>query len=142
MNKGVAILVAVLIFGGVAFFLTRGEQGVTQNPIETSPATEDAVEKVVEQTGGITTVEISASNFKFDNEEIRVKKGDVVRINLKVTEGFHDWVVDEFAAKTAQVKTGEVTTVDFVADKEGVFEYYCSVGSHRQMGMVGKLIVE
>ncbi len=54
----------------------------------------------------------------------------------------HDWVVDEFDAKIAQVAAGKTTSVEFVADKTGTFEYYCSVGKHRQNGMVGKLIVE
>ncbi|HSE34617.1 MAG TPA: peptidoglycan-binding protein [Candidatus Paceibacterota bacterium] len=87
-------------------------------------------------------VELTAANFKFGAPEIKVKKGDRVRIELKVVDGFHDWVVDEFNAKTAQVKAGEKTTVEFVADKAGTFEYYCSVGQHRANGMVGKLIVE
>jgi plastocyanin len=29
-----------------------------------------------------------------------------------------------------------------VADKKGTFEYYCSVGQHRALGMKGKLVVE
>jgi uncharacterized cupredoxin-like copper-binding protein len=32
--------------------------------------------------------------------------------------------------------------VQFVADKTGTFEFYCSVGNHRQMGMVGTLVVQ
>lgn len=86
-------------------------------------------------------VALTAANFKFGASEITVKKGDRVRIELKVVDGFHDWVVDEFNAKTAQVKAGEKTTVEFVAEKAGTFEYYCSVGQHRANGMVGKLIV-
>jgi len=40
------------------------------------------------------------------------------------------------------VTPGTPTSVTFVADKTGTFEYYCSVGNHRAQGMVGKLIVE
>jgi uncharacterized cupredoxin-like copper-binding protein len=50
--------------------------------------------------------------------------------------------VDEFDARTVIVQPGQTAEVEFVADKTGTFEYYCSVGTHRQMGMVGKLIVE
>ena len=35
-----------------------------------------------------------------------------------------------------------MTSVTFIADQEGSFEYYCSVGNHREEGMVGTLIVE
>jgi plastocyanin len=85
---------------------------------------------------------ITGQNFAFSQTEIRVKQGDRVRINFESGDGFHDWTIDEFSAATAQVNTGEKTFVEFVADKKGTFEYYCSVGQHRQMGMVGNLIVE
>jgi cytochrome c oxidase subunit 2 len=88
------------------------------------------------------TFDLSGSNFQFDVKEIRVKKGDAVTINFSAAEGFHDWVVDEFKAATSQVRPGTPTSVTFVADKTGTFAYYCSVGSHRSQGMVGKLIVE
>ena len=85
---------------------------------------------------------IEAKKFEFSVKEIRVKKGDFVRINLKSVDGFHDWVVDAFNAATKQINTGGSSSVDFKADKTGTFEFYCSVGTHRQMGMVGKLIIE
>ncbi len=81
-------------------------------------------------------------NFGFSMEEIRVKVGDTVTINLTVSDGFHDWVVEGFDAATKQIKAGDTTSVTFVADKAGTYEYYCSVGQHRANGMVGKLIVE
>ena len=33
-------------------------------------------------------------------------------------------------------------SVTVVSDKTGSFEYYCSVGTHRQMGMKGTLTVK
>lgn len=95
-----------------------------------------------EQNNAVKIFNITGVNFSFSQPEIRVKKGDKVRIEFTSTDGFHDWVVDEFAAATEKVNTGGSTSVEFVADKVGTFEYYCSVGQHRAMGMVGKLIVE
>lgn len=86
--------------------------------------------------------EVRGENFQFDVKEIRVKKGDTVTINFESSDGFHDWVIDEFGAATEQVRPGTQTSVTFVAGEAGTFEYYCSVGSHRTMGMVGSLIVE
>lgn len=85
---------------------------------------------------------VDGSNFKFSVAEIKVNKGDKVRIVFNNVEGFHDWVVDEFNVRTQKLQAGKSETIEFVADKFGTFEYYCSVGSHRQMGMVGNLIVE
>lgn len=85
---------------------------------------------------------ITGENFKFSQNTITVKKGDTVRVTFTSTGGFHDWMIDEFNARTAQVNTGDSASVEFTADKAGEFEFYCSVDSHRALGMVGKLIVE
>src|SRR3989338_6949194 len=89
----------------------------------------------------IKSFDLTAAPFKFSLTEIRVKKGDRVRINLTNLEGLHDWVIDQFNAKTKQLLAGQSDSVEFIASQAGTFEYYCSVGTHRQMGMVGKLIV-
>lgn len=77
------------------------------------------------------------------NPDIVVQQGDTVNVTLCVTGGTHDWVVDEFDAATAVISAGgECSTVEFVADQVGEFDYYCSVGNHRAEGMVGRFIVE
>ncbi|MCR4285661.1 MAG: cupredoxin domain-containing protein [Candidatus Kaiserbacteria bacterium] len=86
--------------------------------------------------------EISGKNFEFDIKEIRIKKNETVVIKFTSTDGFHDFVIDEFDAQTERIRTGDTTSVTFVADKAGTFEYYCSVGSHRVSGMTGKIVVE
>lgn len=99
------------------------------------------------ETRQTKTFVITGENFKFnmggkEAPELRVKEGDTVRIEFTSTGGLHDWTIDEFGAATQRVNTGGSTFVEFVADKKGTFEYYCSVGSHRQLGMRANLIVE
>lgn len=103
--------------------------------------------ETLEPTGEVKTFVMTGENFKFvmdgeDNPTITVNKGDTVRIEFTSTQGFHDWVVDEFNAATQKVQSPDSTFVEFVADQTGQFEYYCSVGSHRANGMWGTLIVE
>lgn len=105
----------------------------TNNNTQTPPPTQNQTAKVFNLEG---------QNYKFNPSEIRVKKGDVVTINFTSTGGFHDWTVDEFGAATNRVNSGGTSSVTFTATKTGTFEYYCSVGNHRQLGMTGKLIVE
>ncbi len=77
------------------------------------------------------------------NPQLRVQVGDLVRVEFTTTDAMlHDWVVDELGVATEIVPQGETTVVEFVADMPGEFEYYCSVGSHRERGMVGLFIVE
>jgi nitrite reductase (NO-forming) len=54
----------------------------------------------------------------------------------------HTFVLDDFNVRTDILKSGSEETIEFGADKAGTFEYFCSVGDHRQKGMVGNLIVE
>ncbi|PLX28584.1 hypothetical protein C0581_01620 [Candidatus Parcubacteria bacterium] len=86
-------------------------------------------------------VEVSGKNFSFLPNVITVEKGQTVQINFTSEQGYHDWVVDEFDAATEQINAPGKNSVTFVADKAGEFEFYCSVGQHRQLGMVGKLVV-
>ncbi len=65
-----------------------------------------------------------------------------MKITLQGTGGSHNWGVDEFNARTSVISSGQTATVEFIADKKGTFEYYCSVGTHRQMGMKGNLVVQ
>ena len=111
--------------------------GVTETEVaKTTPKTEEAT------TGKEVEFTVDGSNFKYAPATLKVKKGDTVRILFKNVGGFHDLVIDEFEVKTNQIGDGDEEEVEFIASKAGTFEYYCSVGNHRKMGMVGKLIVE
>lgn len=108
--------------------------------VEDNEAMED--DEKLKVTNEIKTFNVDGVNFAFSTKEIRVKKGDTVTINFTSNGGLHDWTVNEFSARTERVNSGASSSVTFVADKAGTFEYYCSVGTHRQLGMVGSLIVE
>lgn len=138
-SKTIVIIaaIAVVVLGGVYLAVkNRNAADQTVNPQSAAP-----VQGVVNGKGE-KVFSLSAKPFEFSQKEIRVKKGDTVRINLAVEAGMHDFVVDEFAARTKPLKVGESDSITFVADKVGAFEYYCGLFNHRQMGMVGKLIVE
>jgi nitrite reductase (NO-forming) len=87
-------------------------------------------------------IEVSGFNFGFTPKTITVKKGQKVELTFKSTDGTHDFYIDELNVKSKMVQTGTSTTVEFTPDKAGTFDYYCSVGNHRAMGMQGKITVE
>lgn len=147
--------VVFVVVGAVLLMTRKGEE--TPDRSKTQPKvmetqqitpTQAVMEKTSESTPSpnVSTntkaVTMAAQNFAFSVKEIRVKKGDTVSVTLKVDQGNHNWIVDEFNAKTKTISSGQQDTATFIVDKAGTFEYYCGVGSHRQMGMVGKLIVE
>ncbi|HLC67902.1 MAG TPA: plastocyanin/azurin family copper-binding protein [archaeon] len=77
---------------------------------------------------------------QFSLNNIEVNKGDTVRIYVNVINGTHNFNIDEFNVQS-ETPTGEVTVIEFVADKSGEFVYYCSKPGHRANGHWGTLKV-
>ena len=116
-----------------------------QNPAQVPPGTVNAPLPTTNQPAPAVSQKeftVTAQNYSFIPSVITVKKGDKVRITLKNVNGFHDFKLDEFNVATERISEGQEKTIEFVADKAGTFEYYCSVGNHRAMGMKGMLTVE
>ncbi len=127
---------------GAAGTMPEGTEGDwTDTPTDGGNELEP-IDSTDEAMGSVKEFTIDSFSFGYSMEVIRVKEGDTVTINLTNSGGFHDWVVDEFDAATEKISEGGETSVTFVADKAGNYEYYCSVGQHRANGMVGTLIVE
>lgn len=90
-------------------------------------------------------VELDLSNYKFVPNVIKAKAGDTVRVKISAVEGFHDFVIDELDVASKQISQGQSDVVEFTIPEDASgkeYEFYCSVGQHRQMGMVGTLMVE
>jgi plastocyanin len=146
-NKTLSIIVVlVLIALGVFFFMGRTTAPTNLDFTDNTPeVTETQEENDTEENVTNSEVKefaINAGNFAFSEKNITVKKGDRVRLVVTNTAGVHDLKLDKFNVATPILQVGQSQTVEFVADEAGTFEYYCSVGNHRAMGMVGTLVVE
>jgi plastocyanin len=114
----------------------------TEEPATESTETTDSTEMSIDTSENAVSFNVVGTNHAFDVKNITVKKGQTVTINFANGDGMHDWVLDEFeGARTPVIKTGEKSSITFVADTAGTFEYYCSVGNHRARGMVGTFVV-
>jgi len=60
-------------------------------------------------------------------EVITVNKGDTVRLRITSSDVVHGFAIGKMGIDVGQIIPGEVTTVEFVADKVGRFTYYCNV---------------
>lgn len=130
-NKIISVvIVIVLIIGGLLLFRSRS-----------IAPTEVVEEKTQTNSTSVKEFNVEAVPFSFSPAAMVVNKGDTVRITVKNMNGTHDLKIDEFNVFTRTLKTGEEQTITFIADKVGTFQYYCSVGNHRAMGMVGTLTV-
>lgn len=77
------------------------------------------------------------------NPDLKATAGDTVKVTLISGEGaahniHFDGVDKQSADATGQ---GKSVTLEFTADKDGTFAYYCTIPGHRQAGMEGKFIV-
>ena len=109
-------------------------------PADVEPAQEPEDEPT-EQALAPVSFNLNATNFAYSQNSLTVKEGQEVTINLNITEGFHDFKIDG-VVQTQASGEGSSQVAKFTAPKKGTYEFYCSVGSHRGMGMVGTLIVE
>ena len=137
-------IIALLIIGGIWYFAAAPAEAPVENneQLLAESINTDPPLPPVEIESTAKEFAVVAANFKFSEKEMRVRKGDTVKITLANNEGTHDLKIDEFDVATAKLDAGKQETVEFVANKAGTFEYYCSIGTHRQMGMKGNLIIE
>ncbi len=160
MKKTIIIVVAVVVAVVGYMFVDRKNSvvEVSPSPTESAMVTETPMESVTASPSASTSVSPSASPtgvvsktksftvvgkaYSFTPSVITVNKGDTVMITFQNASGTHDWRIDEFNVHTSVIQGGKEEMIHFVADKTGTFEYYCSVGNHRQLGMKGTLIVK
>ena len=133
------IVIVLIIVGG--FYYMNSKKPAELNPTSTPTPTPVANTSTEADKVAVKKFTVEGSNYKFMPNILSVKKGDNVTIVFKNVGGTHNFRIDEFDVATKQIKGGAEETVQFVADEVGSFEYYCSVGTHRAMGMKGMLTV-
>jgi len=135
------LVVFVIILAVGLWFGTRGRKSVSENNQVRPVGNLESQEESTSGSQEVRTIEVEAGMYYFKPSEIKVKKGEKVRIVLKNVEGMHDFVIDELKVNSGIIQSGQTTEFEFVAEKTGEFEYYCSVSNHRAMGMKGTLVV-
>lgn len=71
------------------------------------------------------TITISASKFKFEPNEITVKKGEEVTMIIQSQDVTHGLLLKDFGVKT-EIKKGQSTEVKFTPQTAGTFEGKCA----------------
>lgn len=91
--------------------------------------------------------DVAARKFRFtisgtDAQEIRVTQGDLVKITLSAVDVPHSFTLPDYRIQK-RVEPGREVTFEFLAEKAGRFEFFCSLTNDncRERGMVGTLIV-
>ena len=172
VGKLMAILVGLVVVGGIIFFSLGDFWIAELSPAGKAFAgiTDEDAAPAAEQTGEdipITLDFIESKDFRTlafnalpgepgNNPTINAKVGDRIIFNISnAGKSFHAFGVtlnDEgfggilggtaVAAANSPLKPGEGEFSEFVPGEPGTYYYICTVPGHREMGMVGTIIVE
>ena len=120
----------VFALGGDQTQATSVESEETEEPDAAIKSESSEESKVVE-------INLTAKNFEFSPAEVQAKVGDTVRFTMSNESGLHGVALDEFGM---DIKEGE--TFEFVVEKPGEYQYYCSIPcGPGHDNMIGKLVV-
>jgi len=87
-------------------------------------------------------IKMTAKKYQFDPNVITVKKGDHVKLIITALDRNHGFKLEAFGINQ-KLEKGEVTTIEFTADKTGTFPFKCSEVCGLGHGkMKGKLVVQ
>ena len=91
--------------------------------------------------GAEPVIHLTAKKFEYTPNEITLKKGGPVTIEITSLDRDHGFKVPELGVR-ADVKPGETTRVRIVPDRVGRFEFRCDVfcGSGHE-DMAGEIVV-
>ncbi|NMO96065.1 cupredoxin domain-containing protein [Paenibacillus lemnae] len=129
MKKSLALVVSLMLLFVLA---ACGEDNNSASPESGTGVTETGVAPEAELV-------ISATDFKFDQQEYTLKKGVPVEIQFKNEQGNHGVMIPALGVQLDRNKNSVVVT----PDKAGEFEMSCSImcgPGHSKM--TSKLIVE
>jgi len=90
---------------------------------------------------GARRIEVDATSFEFDPDEIIVTAGEDVAIVLTSDDLLHDFTIDDIEVHVAADR-GATAEGGLRAEEPGEYAYYCTVAGHREAGMEGTLVVE
>jgi uncharacterized cupredoxin-like copper-binding protein len=99
--------------------------------------------KSAPSTSGASAVKLSATEFKFDPSNPSVKKGTVSFTIKNDGQTVHALEVEGPGeeSKTGEVQPGQSKTIKVNLSKDGKYEFYCPIDSHKQQGMKGEVTV-
>ena len=91
---------------------------------------------------GGDTIVLMAQNMRFGQEELHIKVGDTVVMQLDNNDLYgHSFDVEELDVHE-EMPPNSVRTLTFTATRSGKFSFYCGVPGHTEAGMVGTIMVK
>jgi cytochrome c oxidase subunit 2 len=144
MRRSTTLLLSSLAVFSLALAACGGDDDVdsADDPMPTSDMGDDmGHDETSPVAEGARRIEVTATSFAFDPDEITVTAGEDIAIVLTSDDVEHDYTVDELDAHVS-AEVDETEEGGLRAEDPGEYTYYCTVSGHREAGMEGTLIVE
>lgn len=155
MIVGALIVLAVLGYGAYRIkrhFSHRSAQTSSQTEMTAASPTDNSASSSATPADGSSSdtpttndervITMDAGSFYYKPNVITAKLGEKLKVVITSKDMVHNFNIDELNVHSPMIHSGETNSVEFVASKQGTFEFYCSVGQHRAHGQVGKITIE
>jgi uncharacterized cupredoxin-like copper-binding protein len=142
LNRRFATLLAI---GTAVAVPVVGCGGSNDDNSTSNAATQASTTGAAAATGAGGTVDLSATEYKFNPSDPTVKSGDVT-FNLKNDgQTTHSLEIEDVNGQDKEleggVSPGQSATLK-VNLKPGTYEFYCPVNGHKDLGMKGEITVQ
>lgn len=136
---GAGIFIAAALVGGY-FILFRNQTKPSYLPAANQPTIQS---EGTPATGAVKEVTVKGNEYSFSPKSLSLTKGEAVKLTFEnIGKLPHNITVNELGVSTKTIPGGSSDTVEFTVSKSGTFSFYCSVGSHRSLGMEGEMEVK
>lgn len=130
------------VFAGIAILILAGVFIALSGISKDGQKNESTGVQKIPADAEVKEFSIVAQRWSFIPSEIRVKEGDFVRLKIKSIDVLHGIAIPDYGI-SENLSPGKETVIEFLADKKGTFDFFCSAycGAGHS-GMTGKLVVE
>lgn len=147
----ISLIVVLVFLAGIAYWFWDNKQNEVQAPAVPTPMNVRQMNAGGINSGvtpsvndGVVSLQMDAFEYGYSSTSLAAKPGDTIRIMLNNTgQMTHDFVIDELNVRSKILESGESETIEFTIPNNAAnsYTFYCSVGSHRDMGMEGTIQV-
>jgi plastocyanin len=139
---GMGILVSVMVVSGYLINKIGNTKNslVTKKPVVVEASPEETSSEVNLNAREIL---VKGDEYSFMPSVININKGEKIKLTFENVGTLpHDLIIESLGVGTKEVLPGESESFVFTAKEEGEIEFFCSIGSHRSLGMEGTLEVK
>lgn len=154
MKGLVVILILIALAGGFYYLRANGQLRALKRSLLGSPSGQTIPVKTSSSsgnmgevkpsdkmsTGATKEVKVSLAKLRFSPSTVTIKAGEKVKLTLS-SDVSHTYTIDSLGINFV-INGGQTQSFDLRVEKPGTYDVYCAIPGHREVGMVGKLVVE